>query len=380
MELTRADTGTCAVLRVSGSVQPLDSPRLREALAKAMAQGPTCLVCDLSAVTRLAPVCVAVLVAAQWTTPWPGPVVWLVGARGQPSAALRATGVARFLLVADSAAVALARQATEPPRLRERLILAPLPTAPRRARRFTEDVLARWAVPEVTQDASLVVSELVTNGVQHAGTDLELRLEHARSLLQIAVRDRGNLSDRLVNAAQASGRHDTPADTPLERGRGLEIVRTIADGSGQTSDPAGGTVYWATLRTGNRRMGRLESAGNAVTESIVVNARRDPRHHGHGWTVRLLLTWRPDDPQHVALVLSSTPRHPLLPAGRWRIRRESLDRALSAPVRDRNVELHPTSDRRVIQVDLNSGQLIRSCRIPALRVQHFLDNLPPAEA
>jgi anti-sigma regulatory factor (Ser/Thr protein kinase)/anti-anti-sigma regulatory factor len=255
MELDRADAGGCAVVRISGVVRPEDAPSLREALDKAVAQVPTCLVCDLSAVTRLSPVCVAVLVAAQWTAPWPGPVVWLAGAHGQPAEALGATGAARFLSTADSVSAALAAQDAEPRRLRERLVLAPLPTAPRHARRFAEEVLARWGVSHVSDDAMLVVSELVTNGVQHAGSDLELRLEHGRGLLQIAVRDRGSpyVGPALGELPEAAAVFDGFHDTMLERGRGLEIVQTVADGAGQTDDPGGGSVYWATLRTAPRR-------------------------------------------------------------------------------------------------------------------------------
>lgn len=252
MELTRADSGTCAVLRVSGSVRPADGPRLREALAKAMVQVPTCLVCDLSAITVLDPVCVAVLVAAQWSGPWPGPVMWLVGAQGQPAAALRATGAARFLAVADSAQQALAQPVTEPPLLRERLILAPLPVAPRRARRFTAEMLVRWALPDVIDTATLIVSELVTNGVRHAGTDLEVRLEHGHGLLHIAVCDRGHPTGRLPVAEVAAGSRGAPSAAMVEHGRGLEIVRALADGHGHTNDPARGSVYWATMVTGAR--------------------------------------------------------------------------------------------------------------------------------
>ena len=36
MQLTRVDSDTCVVLRVSGSVRPADGPLLREALVKAL--------------------------------------------------------------------------------------------------------------------------------------------------------------------------------------------------------------------------------------------------------------------------------------------------------------------------------------------------------
>ncbi|MFC7494273.1 MULTISPECIES: ATP-binding protein [unclassified Nocardioides] len=222
------------------------------ALAKAMAEGPNFVVCDLSAVHWLDPVCVATWVAAQWSGPWPGPVVWLAGAHGQPAEALRLTGAARFLALADSTQAALAQQLKEPPRRRERLILSPEPNAPRRARQFTTEVLARWSVQEVTAEATLIVSELVSNGREHAGSDLELRLEQSQHLLQIAVRDRGSPDDRPPNAGAADGGTSAAPTAVQERGRGLQIVQALAAACGQIGAPAGGRIYWATLRTAEK--------------------------------------------------------------------------------------------------------------------------------
>lgn len=249
MQLTRVDAGDCAVLRVGGSVRSSDAPRLSEALTKAMVENPSCVVCEMSELTWLDPTCVAIWVGAQWSGPWPGPVVWLVGAHDQPAAALRATGTALFIALADSVEAAFAQMPTEPPARRERLILAPVPIAARRARRFTTEVLGLWALSELTGDATLIVSELVTNGMEHAGSDLELRLEHRPDLLHIAVRDRGSSSTRPPSGDVAAHAVDSGAGIP-ERGRGLEIVRMLALASGRTRAPAGGSVSWATLATG----------------------------------------------------------------------------------------------------------------------------------
>lgn len=251
MELTRADTGACTVLHVSGSIGSFDAARLRTALAKTMVEGLRCIVCDLSAVTWLDPVCVAVWVSAQWSGPWPGPVVWLVGANGQPADALRVTGAGRFLHIAESLQAAVAQQLSAPPLRRERLLLAPAPSAPGQARRFTTEVLALWAVSELTEEATLVVSELVTNGVQHAGSDLELRLEHGRGLLHIAVRDGGRSSALVPQTDPEPPAREAGVADIHERGHGLDIVQAFATASGQTRAPGGGSLYWATLRDVN---------------------------------------------------------------------------------------------------------------------------------
>jgi len=251
VQLTRADTGGCAVLSIGGSVRSSDASQLSEALTKAMVENPTRVVCEMSEVTWLDSACVAIWVAAQWSVPWPGPVVWLVGAQGQPAEALRATGAALFLALADSVDAAFTRMPTEPPMRRERLILAPVPIAARRARRFTTEVLGLWALSELTGDATLIVSELVTNGIEHAGSDLELRLEHGRDLLHIAVRDGGTSRTRPPSSDAGAQAVGSGAGIP-ERGRGLEIVRGLALASGRTRAPAGGSVYWATLASGDR--------------------------------------------------------------------------------------------------------------------------------
>lgn len=247
VNITRADTDSCAVLRISGTVLSSDGPRLSTVLAKAMADNPTCVVCEMSKMTWLDPACIAIWIAAQWSGPWPGPVVWLTGPQGQPADALRAAGAARFIRLADSDEAVRAQQPIEPPGRRERLLLAAAATAAGRARRFTAGVLDLWALPYLTEDATLIVSELVTNAVQHAGSDLELRLEYGHDLLHIAVRDHGGLSSHPHN----SDARPLSANRALmqEHGRGLGIVRTLATASGQTAAPRGGSVYWATLRT-----------------------------------------------------------------------------------------------------------------------------------
>ena len=252
VQIARVDTSGCAVLHIGGSVSSSDAPRLSETLTKAMVESPTCVVCELSEVTWLDPACVAIWVGARWSGPWPGPVVWVVGAHDQPAEALRATGAALFLALADSAESAFARMPTEPPMRRERLVLAPVPIAPRLARRFITEVLSRWELSELTGDATLIVSELVTNGIEHAGSNVELRLEHGQHLLHVVVRDRGRPNARAPSSDAAA--QDVVGGGPElpERGRGLEIVRGLTWASGRTSAPAGGSIHWATFVTGDR--------------------------------------------------------------------------------------------------------------------------------
>ncbi|WP_243639058.1 ATP-binding protein [Streptacidiphilus pinicola] len=108
--------------------------------------------------------------------------------------------------------------------------------------RLTEQLNA-WSLPEPTvDDAVLLVSELATNAVVHtAGT---------RMLCGVALSPDGRLR------IEVHDDHDAPCAAPGspdpddESGRGLLIVRALADAWGvQPSPTTGGKVVWATLGT-----------------------------------------------------------------------------------------------------------------------------------
>ena len=58
------------------------------------------------------------------------------------------------------------------------------------ARRFARRSLEAWGAPDLLDAASLVVSELVTNAVVHAGTPARLSLTLHGDQLRIEVEDR----------------------------------------------------------------------------------------------------------------------------------------------------------------------------------------------
>jgi anti-sigma regulatory factor (Ser/Thr protein kinase) len=134
-------------------------------------------------------------------------------------------------------------------------VLEPAPTAPAEARSSLVP-LSRTVSPDQLDDLRLVVSELVTNSVVHAGlTDQDaiiLSVEVLPSSVRVEVVDGGH------GFAGSSGR------PPSSLGWGLPIVDRLADrwGTERTSQ----TKVWAefTLRPGPRigpsnRMDRLES-------------------------------------------------------------------------------------------------------------------------
>jgi anti-sigma regulatory factor (Ser/Thr protein kinase) len=137
----------------------------------------------------------------------------------------------------DDVAVLLVRPdpATRP--AATRLQLEAGPRAAGRARAHTAGTLAGWGEPERTLEvAELAVSELVTNGVRHAGTPVDLQLSRHEECVVIEVSDGADGVPRWRRAA--------PDD---EGGRGLMLVAELADAWGSRSRPDGGKTVWCRI-------------------------------------------------------------------------------------------------------------------------------------
>src|ERR1700678_1417127 len=74
---------------------------------------------------------------------------------------------------------------------------APEPAAAAQARRFVRETLRTWGVPEPAEgapslidDAVLLTSELVTNAVVHAGTQVQVTCRINGKAVEVAVGDR----------------------------------------------------------------------------------------------------------------------------------------------------------------------------------------------
>ncbi|MFI6560837.1 SpoIIE family protein phosphatase [Streptomyces sp. NPDC050534] len=143
------------------------------------------------------------------------------------------------------------------------------PLAPGSARALVRAAAAEWTeaclpgadrlTDRLVDDAVLVVSELVTNAVVHAGTEvvLECRLEQDAGALVVEVAD--HHPSRAPRDAEAEGPYET-----LEYGRGLRLVATLAEAWGVTFRKGTKTV-WARLTAEARPAGGPEAFGGRLT-------------------------------------------------------------------------------------------------------------------
>jgi hypothetical protein len=148
--------------------------------------------------------------------------------------------------------------------------LTPAAQAPGEARSFVVRSCQRWELASVAEEATLVVSELVTNAVLHARTHLEVTLAVAGGTFEIAVRDRDPRLpvlrpmrtdlladlDALASEPRNGHRHGQIDERhenlhvgrsgSVAAGRGLLIVDALADEWGVT-ERVDGKEVWLTM-------------------------------------------------------------------------------------------------------------------------------------
>lgn len=138
------------------------------------------------------------------------------------------------------------------------LALAPGPDAASLAGTLVADACRAWRLPELLHPARRVMSELVLNAVEHAGTELVVTISRHGDGLHLAVADGDPRLPRL--RAPARVRRDAPLD---ERGRGLRVVQAAATGWGVERTPTGKVVWAAVRPTDPGRTSRRVCRGGA---------------------------------------------------------------------------------------------------------------------
>jgi anti-sigma regulatory factor (Ser/Thr protein kinase) len=115
------------------------------------------------------------------------------------------------------------------------LRIPPKPASVAVARIWVKEQCARLASPDLCADAVLLASELVTNGVRHAGTDLTVEFAHLDPGVFLAVSDQSTRPFRPRNRALLD-----------EGGRGLALVEMLSTRWG-VSQHSSGKKIWAEI-------------------------------------------------------------------------------------------------------------------------------------
>ncbi|RZU50302.1 hypothetical protein EV385_2069 [Krasilnikovia cinnamomea] len=251
----RYDTaGAVALLAVHGEWNATLCTDVSGALRRMFAQQTAGLIIDLSHLddprADSAPVWMGVRSLASRLQP-PVQLALCVSPEQILADRLQRFGAGRFLPVyatVDQAQVAITGRLPSTDRMRVRL--CPDANAPAHARRLVEDACRCWRLTTLRQPARLVVSELVNNAVQHAGTTITVTVSRRVSGLHVAVQDLCTDMPQLAPPAQIPGQR-----TP-EHGLGLRLVHAtaLAWGAVPTRD---GKVVWGAVRrplTARRRL------------------------------------------------------------------------------------------------------------------------------
>ena len=95
--------------------------------------------------------------------------------------------------------------------------------------------LREWHIESLCDDAAVVVTELISNAVRHAKTELELKLVHLPDGVRLEVSD-GSMAPPIKR----------PATSVDEGGRGLHLVDALSTRYGVDTE-SGGKRVWAEM-------------------------------------------------------------------------------------------------------------------------------------
>ena len=105
-----------------------------------------------------------------------------------------------------------------------------------RARQVVREAAVSWELSEdLSDDAQLVVTELVSNGIDHGEGPITLTVSRKAGGMLVEVRDESPKLPQL-----------RPVDPSSPRGRGMQLVQALSVSWGTTPE-RGGKVVWAQL-------------------------------------------------------------------------------------------------------------------------------------
>jgi hypothetical protein len=233
--------------RLNDVVEDLDL-----AIQFALAQDPSGVACDLSAVVEVNATGALRMLAAAGRHPrdWAGVPVAMAGLDPDAGEALRGKPLGCHLVISAGLRHALTSVLEAASPAVESLRLAPHPTSPRACRDFVSRTLLDWGLCQHIAAAALVVNELAINAITHAQSDIGVTVSSHRQTIRVAIRDQS-------------------PDLPVWRsnggaGRGLTIVAGLASAWGVLPTADGGKVVWAVLNASPARGDEQQSTTMAT--------------------------------------------------------------------------------------------------------------------
>ncbi|WP_250027845.1 ATP-binding protein [Paractinoplanes maris] len=239
------DDASVVLLTVDGAWSRALWQRTTELVHKCLAEHPEALIVDLSGLDDSAGVSAPTWVTARRTaaamTP-PVQVALCIPPERPLADRMQRLGARRFLPVYARVRQARVAIASRLP-LTERLVLTlpAEPDSPSIARNLVSDACLAWDRSALLHPARAVMSELVTNAIEHARTEVTVVVSLRGEGIHLSVADGVTDPPRLIKPGRV--RRDRPLD---ERGRGLRVVTELAVAWG-TLPTRTGKVVWATM-------------------------------------------------------------------------------------------------------------------------------------
>lgn len=232
----------CLVADLSGVLDPQTYGHVRDCIVKLALEEPRAVVARLDSLDVTSDSLLSVFSSASVrVSEWPDVPVLLVSQDPGRRSAIADSAISRFVPVYANTGLAVAAAETGSPRRRRHAVFPPKLMCSGSARNFVRRTCHEWHLDTCVPEALCIASELVENAIEHAKTELDLRLELRGGMLTIAVRD-GSPKQAVLR----QGRQGLPV------GYGLQIITDVARCWGCAPDLRGGKVTWATLATGAR--------------------------------------------------------------------------------------------------------------------------------
>jgi anti-sigma regulatory factor (Ser/Thr protein kinase) len=123
--------------------------------------------------------------------------------------------------------------------MQDSIALSPHPTGALAARQFVEGTLRRWGRADLSETAALLSSELVTNVIIHARSDMIVGVDLDDHRLRVTVFD----------GSDNRPRHRERLPPLEEQGRGLQVVDALATSWGVNEGFRGKSVWFELATT-----------------------------------------------------------------------------------------------------------------------------------